>query len=165
MKCRYHPQIDAVATCQECGAGLCYECAGYFTTPFCPECVKSFTVSQKRQRRKSLITTVIAAIVLLLICSSFYTYNSIHLTIFQVLFVICIPFGWAALNKIQPQIFLFLPVIGWLIYFSIKLVASAIVGLGALPYVIVKYIKDSIAYNKQIRYCNDLLIHRSTGAI
>ncbi|HEU6446911.1 MAG TPA: hypothetical protein VFV23_00550 [Verrucomicrobiae bacterium] len=27
MKCFYHPQIEAVAICKNCGKGLCFECA------------------------------------------------------------------------------------------------------------------------------------------
>ncbi|MBR6310403.1 MAG: hypothetical protein IKR52_04300 [Paludibacteraceae bacterium] len=30
MKCYYHPNEDAVATCARCGVGLCRECAGKY---------------------------------------------------------------------------------------------------------------------------------------
>lgn len=53
-------------------------------------------------------------------------------------------FGWKALNVITPNIFLFMPVIGWVIYFSIKFVLSIIVGMFVAPFQIAKAISNSI---------------------
>ena len=38
MKCFYHEDRDAVATCQGCGKGLCKECASAHRPCYCPEC-------------------------------------------------------------------------------------------------------------------------------
>ncbi|MBQ8783095.1 MAG: hypothetical protein IJZ57_04910 [Clostridia bacterium] len=53
-------------------------------------------------------------------------------------------FGWKALDRIQPRMFLFLPVIGWVIYIAVKGVLSAIVGMFVTPFVISKKIAQEI---------------------
>jgi hypothetical protein len=44
-----------------------------------------------------------------------------------------IPWGWRALNSITPNIFLILPLVGWLIYFAIKFFLSIFVGFFVTP--------------------------------
>jgi len=53
-------------------------------------------------------------------------------------------FGWKALNKIQPSIFLFMPLIGWFIYFVAKWLLSMLVGSFVAPFVIGKKIADKV---------------------
>ena len=53
-------------------------------------------------------------------------------------------FGWKALNRITPNIFLFMPIIGWVIYFSVKFVLSVIVGMFVAPFQIAKLITNGI---------------------
>lgn len=45
-----------------------------------------------------------------------------------------IPWGWSFLNRITPQIFLFMPIIGWVIYFVTKFVVSLMVGMFVTPF-------------------------------
>ena len=57
--------------------------------------------------------------------------------IYALFFAIC---GWKALIKIQPAFFIVLPIIGWVIYFIIKFLLSALIGIFVGPYVISKKI-------------------------
>ena len=41
--------------------------------------------------------------------------------------------GWKALNRITPNIFLFLPIIGWVVYFVLKIFLSSVIGVFLLP--------------------------------
>ena len=41
--------------------------------------------------------------------------------------------GWKALNRITPNVFLFLPIIGWVVYFVIKIFLSSVIGIFLLP--------------------------------
>lgn len=41
--------------------------------------------------------------------------------------------GWKTLTKITPQVFLFLPLLGWALYFLVKFVLAFFVGLVMLP--------------------------------
>lgn len=53
-----------------------------------------------------------------------------------------VPWGWGALNRVTPNIFLFLPFIGWIIYFAIKLAIATAIGEIILPYKIFMFIKN-----------------------
>lgn len=50
-----------------------------------------------------------------------------------ILMIPCVYFGWKTLNKITPDIFVFMPIGGWIIYFVIKFLLSIIVGAFATP--------------------------------
>ena len=58
--------------------------------------------------------------------------------------IICGIFGWKALNKIRPNVFLIMPVIGWFIYFCIKGILSVMIGCFVAPFVIAKWITEKI---------------------
>ncbi len=53
-------------------------------------------------------------------------------------------FGWKALNRITPDIFLFMPLIGWVIYFVAKFILAIIVGMFVAPFQIAKKISSSV---------------------
>lgn len=53
-------------------------------------------------------------------------------------------FGWKALNKIQPDIFLWMPIIGWVIFFVVKGFISIVAGIFVAPYVIAKMIAEAV---------------------
>lgn len=64
-----------------------------------------------------------------------------------VVILICAFFGWKALNRIQPKMFLWMSWVGWLIYFLVKFILAALVGLFVAPFVIGNYIGNVIADN------------------
>lgn len=53
-----------------------------------------------------------------------------------VVILICAFFGWRALNRIQPAMFIWLPWGGWVVYIVVKLILSAIIGLFVAPFVL-----------------------------
>lgn len=57
--------------------------------------------------------------------------------IFFVLWGIC---GWKFLTKIQPSMFLFMPIGGWIAYFVIKGLLALLIGLFVAPAYIAKLI-------------------------
>jgi len=57
---------------------------------------------------------------------------------------ICVYFGWKALTRIQPRMFLWMSWMGWLIYFFIKIILSAAIGLFVAPFVIGKKVGGTI---------------------
>lgn len=62
-------------------------------------------------------------------------------------FAVCTYFGWKALNFITPNIFLIMPVVGWIIYWLIKGVISFFVGCFVAPFqigaMVSKAVRDS----------------------
>ena len=54
--------------------------------------------------------------------------------------IIVIVFGWLSLSKITPNIFLVLPIVGWLIFFVVKFFLSIFVGMFTTPFYVSKLI-------------------------
>lgn len=48
MKCFNHVELDAVATCQRCGKGLCHDCAAKHTPCYCDECFGAISMAAAR---------------------------------------------------------------------------------------------------------------------
>lgn len=65
-------------------------------------------------------------------------------TVGMFLALLCVYFGWIALERIQPVYFLWLPIIGWLIYLLVKIVIAYIIGLFVAPYKIGNKIYDML---------------------
>ncbi|MEE1198303.1 MAG: hypothetical protein U0K54_04065 [Acutalibacteraceae bacterium] len=59
--------------------------------------------------------------------------------------LVCAIFGWKALNKITPDIFLFMSITGWIIYFGVKGFLSIFIGVFVAPFQIAKMISNTIA--------------------
>lgn len=53
-------------------------------------------------------------------------------------------FGWQALSKITPNIFLIMPVGGWIAYYVVKGLLSFFLGVFVAPFVIAKKITKTI---------------------
>jgi hypothetical protein len=140
MNCFNHPVVPAVAHCSDCGKGLCSVCAKQYTILICSPCNAKRISNEKGLIRKELYLTYGMGILLTLLqCQiSIGSHNSdIFFRVFMILvyFYICsgIIAGWYTLARITPQIFLILPLFGWLIYFVVKVVISIYVGLIMLP--------------------------------
>lgn len=58
--------------------------------------------------------------------------------------LICAYFGWGALNKIQPAMFVWMPLAGWAIYFFVKFLLSYVIGIFVAPYKIGTEIANKI---------------------
>jgi len=47
---------------------------------------------------------------------------------------VCVYFGWRALNRIQPSMFLWMSLFGWMVYFFIKFVLAMLIGFVVAPF-------------------------------
>ena len=56
------------------------------------------------------------------------------------IYIVFAYFGWKMLNRIQPAMFIWMPLIGWAIYFAVKFILSALIGAFVAPVVIAKKI-------------------------
>ncbi len=54
--------------------------------------------------------------------------------------IACIPYGWRVLNRITPNIFVWMPFVGWLIYFGCKACLSAMIGMFVMPFIWIRCI-------------------------
>ena len=137
MKCYYHPEREIVATCTQCGKGLCKECASKWEPALCNECAHDL-IEQKRAYLKRAISSgiVIFAIGTIIGLISFIQSGDIRMLgggLIYGYFLAGVPNGWNILTRLQPSIFIVLPVVGWLFYFGFKFFLSLFVGVFAFP--------------------------------
>lgn len=144
MNCFNHHELIAVGACQDCQKGLCSECASKYSIPICSQCNASRKSTEKNKIYKELFITFGFSII-----ATFFTMknfsNSISPemqigTLEQIIMVMMSIYGfsslvagWKTLSGITPNVFLFLPIIGWLIYFGLKLWLSSLIGVFMLP--------------------------------
>jgi hypothetical protein len=155
MNCYEHPVQPAVAQCPDCGKGLCAKCASAYSVPICKTCNRKRINTEKSVIIKELLLTYGAGILLGVLFVNFA--NGEHylpLTVAIMLYVIfsyifsgIVP-GWKTWTRITPAVFLFLPIIGWVLYFIIKLALSLCLGLVMLPIRTVRNIRRLIALQK-----------------
>jgi uncharacterized Tic20 family protein len=164
MKCFNHPDIDAVATCQKCGKGLCRECAEKHTPCLCDSCAEQIQRDKQRQaenkeeqkkqkykdalvdtRSEFIKTTLIGAVIgLLLVWFMKGQHSDLGFgeCVMYFCFGICIPFGWKLLTYLQS--FIPISLLGtfwfWFIYVIVKAVISIFIGFPAFIYQLVKTI-------------------------
>lgn len=140
MKCFNHINMDAVGQCVDCNKGLCSDCVELYSPPLCRDCMLKRTSATKSELVKSCILSIIFCIAgfivvllgehnFLMAIAAGYVWGGI-------------PWGWQALNRITPSVFLFLPLIGWVIYFIIKLILSCWVGIVVTPFKIYRLLSE-----------------------
>jgi hypothetical protein len=158
MNCFYHPATTIVATCQDCKKGLCVECASKFQIPICSQCNENRKEIEIKSIRKDIRHVVLISAILLFLENMFvfrHIYEASHssssdyrlfllyalLIVVNVYYLMGLVVGWKTLNKMTPRVFLFLPLIGWAIYFLVKVYISMFVGLIWTPFWFAKKIK------------------------
>ena len=139
MNCYNHTIQPAVAQCPDCGKGLCGECASSYSIPICSSCNRKRINREKSEIIKELLLTFGVGILLTVLFVKWTSEGSNPLqdsimiyVIFTYIFCGLVP-GWNTLVGITSNIFLFLPFVGWVLYFIVKLVLSLAVGLIVLP--------------------------------
>jgi len=139
MSCGIHPNREHVGVCCDCGQQLCNECTNKFNPPSCPNCMLAWG---QKIKKDLILKSVISAVVFVL-WMIVYASGPVGLLsgIIPSLIFAGIPWGWNALTKITPKMFLFLPLVGWGIYFGIKLLISLFIGVFCAPFQIIKILK------------------------
>jgi len=138
MKCHDHNDSDAVSQCCDCGRGLCPQCTNKWSIIICDACNYQRAEKEKKEVIKNIYITIP-----LFFVGLFFLSNSASFVSRIILGYIFagLPWGWSALNKITPNVFLFLPIGGWVLYFVIKFMLSLLIGAFALPYKAFKHYK------------------------
>lgn len=141
MNCYNHPPQTAVSQCSDCGKGLCHQCSTTYSIPICNTCNASRISSERIRIIKELAFTIIFGVGLAYLLGEklFFQGHSFSLKTTVLYYVIYtyafagIISGWKTLTRITPRIFLVLPIIGWILYFVVKLFLSFWLGLIMLP--------------------------------
>lgn len=142
MKCYKHGERDATSQCLDCGRALCQECTNRYEQPICDNCNLKRIGNYKKVILRNSILTIIFFVF------GFYYYRSmaqnVATSIIGGYIFAGIPWGWSFLSRITPEVFLFLPLIGWIFYFIIKLTLAIFVGLFVTPFKIYQIVKGFI---------------------
>lgn len=152
MKCINHNKVDAVGYCGNCGAGLCKECFSKNDNHYCDDCNKKLLASNTAEASSNIIKTIVISLIFAVV-GWILTSNGDNPTFIDKLGAAYLfagmPWGWSVLNMITPNIFLFLPLVGWLIYFSIKAVIAMLVGIVVMPVKIALVIYNYVNAKKE----------------
>lgn len=141
MNCYSHPSQAAVAQCSDCSKGLCSQCATTYSVAICNVCNKSRISNERSRIIKELLFTAIFGIGLAYLNGRYLFFKDASFSLktivgYYIIFIYLfagIVAGWKTLTSITPRVFLVLPIIGWLLYFAVKLFLSFWVGLIMLP--------------------------------
>lgn len=157
MKCFYHEDREATATCQHCGKALCRECAALHTPCLCQECAELLenerqqkvrqAENDKRQKylnalvdtRSEFIGTCLLGLVTSAALGLFLMQGGATGPLYFIMGFF-IPFGWKLLTYLQS--FFPLTIFGslgfWLLWGFAKMTLSMMVGIPAFTYQLIK---------------------------
>lgn len=135
MICAKHQDREAAGNCVDCGRGLCVECLNEYTMPLCHECA---SIRSKEVKSEFIKFVVISAILFIIALSGSTSEEGFLEALLRSYFIAAIPWGWKTLGRITPDVFLIMPLMGWLIYLMIKLGFAAVIGAFVLPYQVYK---------------------------
>lgn len=161
MNCYNHIDLPAVATCINCGKGLCSECSNKYTILICDSCsLKRLYTEKSSIATRWGISIAIAVLFTLLnfeiLPKDFLIYLIMLPSMIICVFIISISiqYGWRALNSVMPPVSFvvsffiswlligwFLALIGWILYVSIRVTLSFFIGLIITPIMLFKDIK------------------------
>lgn len=152
MKCFFHEQTDAVATCQSCGKSLCKPCAAKYNPCMCDECYTAQAANIKdaklKKKQDALIDTTsefIAAILKGAVCAVLLTllFNAMNSTptpVSMSVMFFFVPFGWALITYVEQWLpSFFMSGVVFLIYLAFKLAFSMFFGVFCFLYQIAKF--------------------------
>lgn len=91
---------------------------------------------------KSIIIGVVTAILYIIVLGVAALISAKTFDAF--IYIVFAYFGWKTLNRIQSAMFVWMPLIGWVIYFVVKFILSAIIGAFVAPVVIGKGIYNKV---------------------
>lgn len=128
MNCYYHPDRPAVAQCPDCGKGLCYECASHNQRPICPDC------NNKRGKNDvvSYLRPIAGIVILFIIGCLFGAWMGETPALMGYLFT-CVYGGWSIVTRFFLNIFVSLNLHSLFMYYGIKILLSAVIGIFATP--------------------------------
>lgn len=171
MKCFYHEDRDAVATCQKCGKSLCKECTMKYKPIICEDChqeevreqeeeLEQYRLEKKQEqenKNKSIRTKCIIGMFFAFFDFVIGSLNGPLIGFLSALFGFGIPFGFPAWFNFYDEhiagrldgIILILPILDWLfiilLKFAIGIYISYFIGPFVAAYEIFRYFKNRLA--------------------
>lgn len=136
MNCYNHTDRPAVAQCSDCGKFLCKECSMNRNPILCDDCIASLQYYKEKSEKHLFVIAVVLFILqflafsIIMIVSHELSFAGLAEVFISSFLGAGIPYGWAKLNTLKEKLhfILFLPILGWIIYFVIKVMSSYCIG-------------------------------------
>lgn len=145
MKCFNHIDLDATATCQECGKGLCINCSSRFNVILCEGCLLNHNKSVSREMYIGLAITISIFIGFTYLLGTMTLHHGKTVGFEKAwIFGLLLSFtfwGWRFLNNYLPTLASGTGAV-WIIYLFIKFTAAYFIGILVGPYQIFKMSKE-----------------------
>ena len=90
---------------------------------------------------------IITAILCLVIWGA--TIGLVYADMGLIIIIPCAYYGWQALNRIQPSMFLWMSFLGWIIYFVVKFTLAFFIGVFVAPIVLGRKLSARLFDGKQ----------------
>ena len=148
MKCYFHPEEEAVATCQHCGKSLCKECASKYTPCLCDQCysiLRKREAAEMRAARKPFLITLGIAAALFIIVHPLAREKGAEILAYLAFFI---PFGWKYSNLLGlTWLFSFNPsgIILMIFVYLFRAFVAVILGIPSFIVALIRFIKLTIA--------------------
>lgn len=152
LRCHIHYDREAVSQCNDCSKTMCPVCTNKYNNPLCDNCA----IERIRANRSLLIKNTIIMVIAFIIGFSGGIDGGLGTMLFGGLLFAGIPWGWSTLNRITPNIFLFMPIIGWLIYFGFKFALAMMIGVLVMPFKIYGIVKGLKEYAELENYAKSV---------
>ena len=140
LNCYNHNGTEAVSQCVDCGKGLCLDCTRKYSVSLCNQCALVRLDAERNLLIKNFIIMIILFFVGLV--WGLVSHVNFFLSLLLGYYLAGTPWGWGILTRITPRVFLFLPLIGWLVYFVAKFMIALVIGAYILPFKIYRAIRD-----------------------
>ena len=103
----------------------------------CASCAQTEYQEYQKDLRKNILLGAFLGVAWIIFFLSADTALSPPVIILEGIGFSFVPFGWKALSAITPRLFLLMPIVGWFVYFVLKLCLSILIGwLAALVQII-----------------------------
>jgi hypothetical protein len=142
MNCYEHPETTSVASCPDCAVGLCQTCTGRYLRPICGRCNAARATEDERTLSRNIRSAVVVGLIgavfitaaTLSSCKGLDCATKLVPSALAAFFVsAAIPYGWRGLSAFTPRVFVFVPILGLLLYYYFKLLLSIPVGMVLFP--------------------------------
>ncbi len=152
MYCPNHPNKKIKTQCESCGAGMCSVCAKKYHVTVCDSCASAMSTellleAEKKIRNTRVLFIVtyiifVIGIIALALSGTMDGTMAVGIIIAGIVggigtayYIASIPSGWRVLNKglAAFRFILFLPLMGWIIFYMVKLSLAMMIGVFVLP--------------------------------
>ena len=132
MNCFNHVHEPAVASCSDCGKGLCYACSSQYEPILCTPC---FQARRKREKWHSVLSLL--PLLVLFVIGFEWDFMRPYARWVSGYTLMALWAGYLFIERFIPYKKFAGSLLSWAMYYLIKAAACAVIGIFTLPFVFV----------------------------